>query len=135
VDVFDNSQKYVYGILVEEPLELIEPIIKKAKSGVKVQSIFSETAIVPKARKKLLEKMDFQKLIESKQVERKMKKTVKTVVVLNEKEACVSFPKIDGDSNITEMFHSTDPMFHEWCLDYFRYSWYGSDIFQERKLR
>ncbi len=135
VEVFDNSQKYVYGILVEEPLELIEPIIKKAKSGVKVQSIFSETAIVHKARKKLLEKMDFQKLIESKQVERKMKKTVKTVVVLNEKEACVSFPKIDGDSNITEMFHSTDPMFHEWCLDYFRYSWYGSDIFQERKLR
>jgi predicted transcriptional regulator len=134
VDVFNNSQKYVYGILVEEPLELIEPIIKKAKSGVKVQSIFSETAIVPKARKKLLEKMDFQKLIDSKQVERKMKKTVKTVVVLNEKEACVSFPKIDGDSNITEMFYSNDPMFHEWCLDYFRYSWYGSDIFKERKL-
>jgi len=135
IDIFDNSQKYVYGILVEEPLELIEPIIKKAKSGVKVQSIFSETAIVPKARKNLLKKMDFQKLIDTKQVERKMKKTVKTVVVLNEKEACVSFPKIDGDSNITELFYSNDPMFHEWCLDYFRYSWYGSDNFQERKLR
>jgi hypothetical protein len=78
--------------------------------------------------------MDFQKLIDSKQVERKMKKTVKTVVVLNEKDACVSFPKIDGDSNITEMFYSDDPMFHEWCLDYFRYNWYGSDTFQERKL-
>ena len=135
IDIFDNSQKYVYGILVEEPLELIEPIIKKAKSGVKVQSIFSETAIVPKARKNLLKKMDCQKLINTKQVERKMKKTVKTVVVLNEKEACVSFPKIDGDSNITELFYSNDPMFHEWCLDYFRYSWYGSDNFQERKLR
>ena len=133
-DIFDNSKKYVYGILVEEPLELIEPLIKKAKSGVKVQSIFSESAMVPKARKKILEKMDFQKLIDSKQVERKMKKSVKTVVVLNEKDACVSFPKIDGDSNITEMFYSDDPMFHEWCLDYFRYNWYGSDIFQERKL-
>ena len=133
-DIFDNSKKYVYGILVEEPLELIEPLIKKAKSGVKVQSIFSETAIVPKARKKILEKMDFKKLIDSKQIERKMQKTVKTVVVLNEKEACVSFPKIDGDSNITELFFSTDPKFHEWCLDYFRFSWYGSDIFQERKL-
>ena len=111
-DIFDNSKKYVYGILVEEPLELIEPVIKKAKSGIKVQSIFSESALVPKARKKMLEKMDFQKLIDSKQVQRKMKKTVKTVVVLNEKDACVSFPKIDGDSNITEMFHSDDPMFH-----------------------
>ena len=134
-DIFDHSKKYVYGILVEEPLELIEPAIKKAKSGIKIQSIFHETAIVPKARKKILEKMDFQKLIDSKQIERKMKKTVKTVVVLNEKEACVSFPKIDGDTNITELFFSNDPMFHEWCLDYFRYSWYGSDIFQERKLR
>ena len=134
-DIFGNSKKYVYGILVEEPLELIEPLIKKAKSGVKVQSIFSESAIVPKTRKKILEKMDFQKLIDSKQIERKMKKTVKTVVVLNEKEACVSFPEIGGDSNITELFFSDDPMFHEWCLDYFRFSWYGSDIFQERKLK
>ena len=133
-DIFDSSKKYVYGILVEEPLELIEPLIKKAKSGVKVQSIFSESTIVPKARKKILEKNDFQKLIISKQIERKMKKIVKTVVVLNEKEACVSFPKIDGDSNITEMFYSNDSMFHEWCLDYFRYNWYGSDVFQERKL-
>lgn len=133
-EIFDNSKKYVYGILVEEPLELIEPLIKKAKSGIKVQSIFSESAIVPKARKKILEKMDFQKLIDSKQIERKMKKTVKTVVVLNEKEACVSFPKLDGDSSITELFFSDDPMFHEWCLDYFRFSWYGSDVFQERKL-
>ena len=83
----------------------------------------------------MLEKLNFQELIDSKQIERKMKKTIKTVVVLNEKDACVSFPKIDGDSNITEMFYSDDPTFHEWCLDYFRYSWYGSDIFQERKLK
>jgi hypothetical protein len=25
-------------------------------------------------------------------------------------------------------------MFHEWCLDYFRYCWYGSNSFQESKL-
>ena len=133
-DIFSNSKKYISGILVEEPLELIEPLVKKAKSGVKVQSIFSESAIIPKGRKQLLEKLDFNKLAEKKQVERKMKKIVKTVVVLNEKEACVSFPKINGDSNITELFYSTDPNFHEWCLDYFRYCWYGSDLFQERKL-
>ena len=24
---------------------------------------------------------------------------------------------------------------HEWCLDYFRYRWYGSDIFDESKLK
>ena len=132
--IFENSKKFVYGILVEEPLELIEPIVKKAKAGVKVKSVFSEAAHVPKNRKKILDKYGFDNLISSKQIERKMKKDVKTVVVLNEKEACVSFPNHDGESNITEMFHGTDPMFHEWCLDYFRYVWFGSDLFQERKL-
>jgi len=133
--IFENSKKYVYGILVEEPLELIEPVIKKAKAGVKVKSVFSEATHVPKNRKKILDKLGFDDLIKTKQVERKMKKDVKTLVVLNEKEACVSFPNSAGEINISEMFYSTNPMFHEWCLDYFRYVWYGSDLFQERKLR
>ena len=133
--IFQSSKKYVYGILVEEPMELIEPIIKKAKAGIKVKSVFSEATHVPKNRKKILDKLGLDDLIKTQQIERKMKKDVKTVVVLNEKEACVSFPNHDGDANIAEMFHGTDPMFHEWCLDYFRYVWYGSDLFQERKLR
>ena len=134
-DIFHNANKYIYGILVEEPLEVIEPLVKKARSGVKVNSIFIESAIVPRDRKKLLKKLRFDELLEKGQVERKMRKHVRTVVVLNEKEACVSFPKIDGDANLTEMFYSDDEKFHEWCLDYFRNCWYGSDIFQERKLR
>jgi len=60
---------------------------------------------------------------------------VQTVVVLNEKEACVLFPNTEGESDLSEMFYSSDPMFHEWCVDYFRYCWYGSDIFEESKLK
>lgn len=41
---------------------------------------------------------------------------------------------LDGEPDITEMFYGNDPMFHEWCLDYFRYCWHGSDVFQESKL-
>ena len=73
-DIFSNSNKYIYGILVEEPLELIDPLVKKAKSGVKVNSIFHEFTIVPKGRKKLLTKLKFDELLENGQVERKMKK-------------------------------------------------------------
>jgi predicted transcriptional regulator len=134
-DIFESSKKYVYGILVEEPLDLIEPIVKRAKAGVKVKSVFSEATHVPKNRKKILDKLGLDDLIKKNQIERKMKKEVKTVVVLNEKEACVSFPDHDGETNITEMFYSKNPSFHEWCLDYFRYIWFGSDLFQERKLR
>ena len=38
-------------------------------------------------------------------------------------------------ADLNTMFYSEDPLFHEWCLDYFRYKWYGSDIFDESKVK
>lgn len=133
--IFKNANEYIYGIISEEALDHIEPIVDQVKKGVKVNSIFAEFAIVPKGRKELLEKLGFKKFVEKSLVERKMKKDVKALVVLNEKEACVMFPRLTGDSDISSLFYSSEPFFHEWCLDYFRYCWYGSDIFQESKLK
>ncbi|ABX12910.1 helix-turn-helix transcriptional regulator [Nitrosopumilus maritimus] len=133
--IYKNSDEYVYEILSEVPLDLIEPLVKRVKKGIRFNYIFSESAVVPKGRKTLLKKLGFDKLMEKGLVERKMEKDVKTVVVLNEKEACIMFPTLDGESDISEMLYSDDPMFHEWCLDYFRYCWYGSDIFKESKLK
>jgi len=133
--IIENANKYIYGILFEEPLDLIEPVANKAKKGIIINSIFSESAIVPKARKQLVDKLDFETLIKNNLVERKMRKNVKTGVFLNENEACVMFPTLDGEFDISEMFYSQDKAFHEWCLDYFRYCWYSSDIFQESKLK
>ncbi len=42
-EIFSNAEEYVYGLLVEEPIGLIEPIIDKAKKGIQVQTIFSDT--------------------------------------------------------------------------------------------
>ena len=134
-EIFKSANEHIYGIISEESLDHIEPIVNQIKKGVKVNSIFAEGAIVPKGRKELLEKLGFNKMVQNGLVERKMKKEVKALVVLNEKEACVTFPKTDGDYDISSMFFSTDPLFHEWCLDYFRYCWYGSDAFQESKLK
>ena len=133
--IYKNSNEYIYEILSEVPLDLIEPLVKKVKKGVKFSYIFSESVVVPKGRKALLKELGFDKLIEKGLIERKMEKNVQTVVVLNEKEACLMFPTLDGESDITGMFYSDDPMFHEWCLDYFRYCWYGSDVFRESKLK
>lgn len=133
--IYKNSDEYIYEILSEVPLDLIEPLVKRVKKGVKFNYIFSESAVVPKGRKALLKKLGFDKLMEKELIERKMEKDVKTVVVLNEKEACIMFPTLDGESDISEMLYSDDPMFHEWCLDFFRYSWYGSDVFKESKLK
>ena len=133
--MYKNSNEYVYEILSEVPLDLIEPLVHRIKKGVKFNYIFSESAVIPQGRKTLLKKLGFDKLIDKGLVERKMKNNVQTVLVLSEKAACVMFPKIDGESDLSEMFYSDDPMFHEWCLDFFRYSWYGSDFFEESKLK
>lgn len=133
--VYKNSDEYVCEILSEVPLDLIEPLVKKIKKGVKFNYIFSESSVVPKGRRALLKKLGFDKLVEKGLIKRKMEKNVQTVVVLNEKEACLMFPSLDGESDLSEMFYSDDPMFHEWCLDYFRYCWYGSDVFRESKLK
>ncbi|MFB5625068.1 MAG: helix-turn-helix transcriptional regulator [Nitrosopumilus sp.] len=134
-NIYKNSDDYIYEILSEVPLDLIEPLIKKVKKGIKFDYIFSESAVVPKGRKAILKKLGFDKLMEDGLIQRKMTKNVQTVLVMNEKEACIMFPTVNGESDISEMFYSDDPMFHEWCLDYFRYCWYGSDIFKESKLK
>jgi hypothetical protein len=68
-------------------------------------------------------------------IERKMADKVQVVTVLNEKQASVLFPDLKGEADLNTMFYSEDPLFHEWCLDYFRYKWYGSDIFDESKVK
>lgn len=69
--IIESANEYIYGILFEEPLDLIEPIAKKAKKDVKINSIFSESVIVPKGRKQLIDKLDFNTLIKNGLVERK----------------------------------------------------------------
>ncbi|MFB5607189.1 MAG: helix-turn-helix transcriptional regulator [Candidatus Nitrosomaritimum yanchengensis] len=133
--IYKNSNEYIFEILSEVPLDLIEPLVKRVKKGIKFNYIFSESAVIPKGRKSMLKKLGFDKLMEKGLVKRKMRQNVQTVLVLNEHEACVMFPNKDGESDLSEMFYSNDPMFHEWCLDYFRYSWYGSDLFEESKLK
>lgn len=132
--IYKNADEYIYEIFTEVPLDLIEPLLARVKRDVVLNYIFSDSVIVPKGRKELLSKLGMKGLIEKGLVERKMKENVKVVVVLNEKEACVLFPTLDGDADMREMFYSTDLLFHEWCLDYFRYCWYNSGPFQESKV-
>ena len=132
--IYKNANEYVYEAFYEVPLDLIEPLVKRIKEGIQFNYIFSKSAVIPKGREDLLQKLGFDKLIEKGLVERRMKDSVLTVVVLNEKEACVLFPNNKDEADISEMFYGDDLMFHEWCLDYFRYCWYGSDVFQESKL-
>lgn len=136
-EIYKNSNEFIYNILSEVSYssDLMEPLLTKLQNGVKVNSIFSESAIIPKERKTVIEKVNFKKFIANDMLARKMKKDVKVVVVLNEKEAGVMFPTFDGEPDLSKMFYSQNDTFHEWCLDYFRDCWNNADMFQESKLK
>ncbi len=134
-EIFSNAEEYVYGLLVEEPIGLIEPIINKAKKGIQVQTIFSDTTIIPKNREKILSELGVEKLIKDGIIQRKIKNNIKVAVVLNEKEGGIMFSTMKGAPDISKMFFGDSKLLHEWCLDYFRYSWHNALPFREEKLK
>ena len=133
-EIFSNAKEYVYGLLVEEPIGLIEPVIDVAKKGIEVHSIFSSNAIVPKSRDKIISKLGVEKLVKDGIIQRRIKDDIKVAVILNEKEGGVMFSTSKGDPDISKMFYGKSELIQEWCLDYFRYSWYNSQSFREEKI-
>lgn len=136
-EIYSDAEKFIYNILFEVPYtpDLMELLVKKINSGVKIQSIFSESAVIPKERRQVFDKMGFKDLIQQGKIERKMQQDTKTIVILNEKEAGVMFSSVGGDVDMSEAFFSKDKEFHEWCLDYFKDCWEKAGPFRETKLR
>ncbi|MGB6671240.1 MAG: hypothetical protein WBE34_02280 [Candidatus Nitrosopolaris sp.] len=72
-------------------------------------------------------------------VERRMGDEIQVAVVLSENQATVMFPTLKNETDMNSMFYSSglqvdDGIFHEWCLDFFRYNWFNSMSFDESKL-
>lgn len=133
--IYQNANDYIFNVLSETPLDLIELMIKRVKLGTKYKHIISENASIPKGRKKLLEKSGFYPLLESGKIERRMLKSVQISVILNENSAAVMFPDLSGTPDLRSMFYSQDEEFRNWCLDYFKHCWNISDSFREFKLK
>jgi predicted transcriptional regulator len=139
-DIYDKSEEYAYAMIPEVPLDLIESIAARLKKvenkDFRYSYILPTHAIVPKRRRDLLEGLGFDVLLKKGTVERKMVNSIPIGVVLNDKQACVMFPRIQRNNKIeidmTSMFYSDDPDFHEWCLDYYRYIWYNARPFEEK---
>jgi predicted transcriptional regulator len=138
--IYHGAQEYIYGMLPQIPLELIETLLAILKQGrIKFNYILSQQTIVPKKRTDLLKDAGFQDLLKKGLVERRMVDKMPVAVILNEKEATVMFPTLKRGQPVADLnsiFYSgiDNLLFHEWCLDYFRYSWYGAKTFDESKL-
>lgn len=132
--LYKNADDYIFNVLSETPLDMIELMVRRVKKGTKYKHIISENASIPKGRKKLLEKSGFYPLLESGIIERRMLKSVQVSVIMNENSAAVMFPDSTGKPDLRSMFYSEDETFRGWCLDYFRHCWNISDPFKEFKL-
>ena len=140
--LYDESSEYIYGILPQIPLELIQAVIPKVKyEGVKFNYILPKNAMVPKIRNGLQKSSGYSELLKQGIIERKMIDKIEVALVLNEKQATVMFPTLKGEADMNHMFSSNDAksnnsggLFHEWCVDFFRYCWHNSNSFDERKL-
>jgi predicted transcriptional regulator len=141
-EIYSRSQEYVYAMIPEVPIDLIESIAARLKKvenkGFRFSYILPTHATVPKRRKGLLETLGFDELLKKGTVERKMVNSLVIGVVLNDEQACVMFPRIQRSDKIeidmNSMFYGNNPDFHEWCLDYYRYIWHNARTFDEKGL-
>lgn len=138
--MYEESEEYICAMLPQIPLELIEAILPRIKSKkLKFSYMLPQNALVPRKRTDLLKQVGYQDLLRSGEVERRMIDRIQVAVVLNEKQATVIFPNSKGLTDMTSMFYSNESvdregLFHDWCLDFFRYNWYNSKSFDESKL-
>jgi len=135
--IHNDANQYICNILTEVPYskDIIDVVEEKLNKKIKIKSIFSENAIIPDERKSVFKIKNFTKFIRDDLLIRRMVDHVDIVVLFNEKDSCVVFPNLNGEPDMSEMFFSDDPDFHEWVLDYFEYFWNNSTSFQESKLK
>ena len=139
-ELYRNSHEYIYGMIPQVPLDLMEVAAKTVmERKIKFNYILPKNAVIPKKGKHFLNETNYQELLKSGLVERKMINEVRVSVVLNEKRALVMFPSIKGETDMNGAFSNStnrenNKLFHEWCLDYFRYSWLASKPFDNSKL-
>ena len=140
-ELYRHSQEYIYGMIPQVPLDLMEVAAKTVmERKIKFNYILPKYAAIPKKGKDFLNEINYQELLKKGLVERKMIDQVKVSVVLNEKKALVMFPSVKGETDMNGAFSNSidrenNKLFHEWCLDYFRYSWLDSKPFDNSKLR
>jgi predicted transcriptional regulator len=133
--IYENSEEYIYNILYDVPYfnDFTNPIYEKLSQGIKIKSIFYEKAMVSDARTDVLKKL--KKYIENEDIQRMMTKKIGVAVIMNEKQSSLIFPDSDGKIDAGYAFTSEDPLFHQWCFDFFNYSWYNAHPFIEQKLK
>jgi predicted transcriptional regulator len=133
-NLYYESNSYIKEIMAQVPLDLIETLGSKVEAGIKFSYIFPRNPIIPRGRRKILQKIGWQKLLSRGLVERRMVESVNIMTIFNEKHSCVLFPNLKGEPDLNVMFYGDSHQFHDWCEDFFSYQWEKAGPFEESKL-
>src|SRR6185503_10001377 len=83
-NIYREADEYIYEIVPQVPIDLIEPAVTRVKEkGVKYSYVFPKDVIIPKGRKELLKKLGHNELLNKGAIERRMVECVQVAVILN----------------------------------------------------
>jgi predicted transcriptional regulator len=113
-----------------------EIMIEKAGSGVEISIIVGQNTIFPKNVAENIsprvEKLASKGMIKGKMIEQ----LNMDIYIADNARAAVMFPNTKGEVDMNTMFVGEDPIFCEWCSDYFDYLWqHSSKPVNPRKLK
>jgi predicted transcriptional regulator len=113
-----------------------EIMLDKAGSGVEISIIVGHNTIFPKNVAEnispRIEKLVSKGIIKGKMVEQ----LNMDIYIVDNARAAVIFPNTKGEVDMNTMFVGEDPIFCEWCSDYFDYLWqHSSKPVNPRKLK
>ncbi|MEJ2260381.1 MAG: hypothetical protein P8X83_01790 [Nitrosopumilaceae archaeon] len=130
-----GSEKVINIITTQYPLDTARVVVEKANQNVSIRYIFDHFTTVPqKERDELLKNISWRKHISNGIVKRKMVEKLHVCLTSTEKEAIVFFPDLKGNNDMVSGFFSADPVFLDWCEDYFEHVWKNAESFDESKL-
>lgn len=130
----NEAKEFIRIITTEYPLDMAKTYVDNASSGISFHYVFGHNTTVPKGRDEMLKKASWGKLMTEGFIQRKMVKKVQVCVTVTEKEACIFFPDLSGNTDMMSGLFSCDSIFMEWCRDYFQHVWENADSFDESKL-
>ena len=130
-----ESEKRINIISTQYPLDTARVVVEKANQNISIHYIFDHHTTVPqKEREELLKNTSWRKHISDGIVKRKMVEKLHVCLTSTEKEAIVFFPDLKEHNDMVSGFFSKDPIFLDWCDDYFDHVWKNGDSFDESKL-
>lgn len=133
--ICSKAEEFIYIATSEVILDLERNLLGRLKDNIPISYLLSSTCVLPQGRDQLHKEIKLDEYLQKGFIERRLRKSVSTAVLVTEKEALISFPDIEGEPDLAKAFYGNNEDFHEWALDFFRYYWNDSSSYNENQMK